>query len=491
MKYAATLFFLLISYASEAGFTITQNLIEAQKHIGAMRLDKGQALIDVERKANPTNYAADFIENNIDVYRLLISQDEKEYEKLQKRKDIRIDRLKLIDKNSPYLLHTQAEVNLQWAFVNAVFEEYLSVAWEFNTAYDCIQVNSKRFPDFPQNKKEMGLLKAFLGLVPDSYKWILTIAGMEGNFQEGMNEVKKYIDNPEINKSLILERYNAQYVYTLLYLNFVKDKKGAWKYCCQYITDYETNLLSCNIRAYIAMNTDNNDEAIKTLLHRPSSPDYIKFIFMDYLLGIAKLNKLDLDAEIYLKKFAVNTKDKTVLEEVYMRLAWCEWFKSDTANYNIYMRIARKNAMELSKKNTPAASQGDIGRYPETSLLKARLLFDGGYYGEAEEALKKRTLNSFKTPNEKAEYTYRLARIYHESNQLSKAIDFYNQTIKESKDLNTFYAPNSCLQLGYIFVKLNFNQTAKIYFNKVFEYKNYIYKNSIQQKAKAALDKIE
>ncbi len=491
MKLFITLTILLTSVIAKGSFVITPTLIEAQKFIAELRLDKGQALIDAERKANPGNFAVDYIENSIDIFRLLVIQDERDYERLHKNKEKRIARLKLIEKSSPYHLHAQAEIMLQWAFVDGWFEEYLAAAWDFKTSYKLINENIEKFPDFALNSKDINTLKTFLGLVPDGYKWILTMSGMEGNFNEGMKGIKTYLENPSLSKDFILERYNAIYVYTLLYMNYVKDKPGAWKLCCQYISDYETNLLSCDVRAFIAMNTDNNDEAIRTLLNRPVSPEYIRFVFMDYILGKAKLNRLELDAEVYLKKFNAFTRDLTMTEESYMRLAWCAWLKSDTAAFQLYMKIARTHAPEQSKKSIPSASQGDVNRFPETNLLKARLLFDGGYYTQAEEILKKQLLNSLKTPNEKAEYCYLFARVYHENNQILKAIDFYNKAIIESKPINSYYAPISCLQLGYIYEKLNYTQLARSYYKKVLDYGNYLNKNTIQQRARAALSKME
>jgi hypothetical protein len=46
------------------------------------------------------------------------------------------------------------------------------------------------------------------------------------------------------------------------------------------------------------------------------------------------------------------------------------------------------------------------------------------------------------------------------------------------------------LQLGFIYEKLGFKELAKFYFEKVLTYKNYDYKSSVTQKAKAALSKL-
>ena len=131
-----------------------------------------------------------------------------------------------------------------------------------------------------------------------------------------------------------------------------------------------------------------------------------------------------------------------------------------------------------------------MGYFPEKSLLKARLLFDGGYYAQAEEILMAKPITSFKNALEKAEYCYRLGRIYHESNKLSKAIEYFDLTIKANYKENEFMAANACLQLGFIYEKLNFKKLAKTYFDKVLEYKNYDYKNYLQQQAKAAIAKL-
>ena len=72
-----------------------------------------------------------------------------------------------------------------------------------------------------------------------------------------------------------------------------------------------------------------------------------------------------------------------------------------------------------------------------------------------------------------------------------KAIENYDLTIKTNYKENEYLAANSCLQLGFIYQKLKFNQLAKTFFNKVFDYKNYDYKNYLQQQAKAAISKLE
>lgn len=479
---------LLLAGCSRAAFILSQNLNEAQKHIGMMRLDKGKALLDVERRSNPQNYAVDFIENYLDFYRILCAQNPEAFRQAESKKDIRLGRLQKIEKNNPYHLYAQAEIHMQWAFLSSMFEEYVSAAWNFRSAYKLMAENQKKFPAFLPNTKEMGVLKAMLGVVPQNYKWILSIAGMEGNFEEGMSMLKTFVESHQAEKEMLLEQQNGKYMYCLFHLNFVKDKAATWKQTNLLLDDYKTNLLSNCVRAYVAMQTDNNDEGIRILQNKPAGSDYERLVYTDYLMGKARLNKLETEAQVYFLRFVSASKDKHIVKEGYVRLAWCAWLRGDSSNYLFYMNLAKKYSKQVSKMPI-APSQGNATQFPDRTLLKARLLFDGGYYDKAESLL----LGSggFKNKAGRTEYAYRLGRIYHETNKLSKAMDSYYQSIKESENTGLYFAPNSWLQLGYIYEKLNFVQTAKSCYKKVFEYDDYEFQNGIEQKAKAALSRIK
>lgn len=480
-----------LSFGSLMGkntFVITPNLAEAQKNIASLRLDAGKTWLEAERKTNPNNAAIQLFENYIDFFKILCLQNETDFKAFEKNKAIRVEALKKVDDSNPYKLYGQAEIHLQSAFLKGMFEEYLGAAWDFRSCYQLLEQNQKKFPQFITNKKDIGILQAILGTIPESYQWIVSIAGMKGNLKQGLQLLKEYVDKAESDKEITMELKNAQYFYTLFYLNFMKNKTETWKLTEKYTVDYKTNLLAACIRGFAAKATDHTDECIEALQNRPTSHEYIAFPYMEMMLGSALLYKLDLSAVQHFKKFVASNKDASDNKEAYTKLAWCAWLKSDTSTYWLYAKIAH-NISDKGNKNK-LASNGGVDFFPETTLLKARLLFDGGYYTQAEEIMLHKPVHQFKTELEKVEYTYRLGRIYHESNKLSKAIEFYEQTVKANFKENEFMAANSCLQLGYIYEKLNFKQLAKTHFNKVFDYKNAEYKNSLQQKAKAALEKL-
>ncbi len=478
----------LIASTEQTYFQFSQNCLEAQQYIKVLKLDKARAILEREHAINPNNVAVNYLEDYIDYYYLITNQQLDELHRLEKNRDLRLARIKKSDPNSPYYLYTQAEINLHWAFSRVFNQEYVSAALEFRSAYQLLENNKKKYPLFKPNDKSLGMLKAVLGSIPENYKWILSVIGMRGNLSEGLKEIKEYLDQKEFPHEQLIEKQSAEFYYTFLLLNF-GEKQDCWKFCESVTEDYSTNLLSAYLRAFVGVKCAHNDDALITCAHRPHGNEYTPFYMMDFLTGQAKLNKLEKDADVYLKKFVSFYKGQNLVKDAYKRLSWFYLLEGDTIKFTIYQGLSRKYGAANSDEDKNAQRESEAGIYPDIILLKARLLFDGGYYAKAEETIKSHSTN-FKSHYQQIEYYYRYARIMQESNKISKAIEWYNQTIKVAGNNNLYFAPNSCLQLGFIYEKLGFKELAKFHFEKVLTYKNYDYKSSVTQKAKAALSKL-
>jgi tetratricopeptide (TPR) repeat protein len=126
---------------------------------------------------------------------------------------------------------------------------------------------------------------------------------------------------------------------------------------------------------------------------------------------------------------------------------------------------------------------------PEINLLKARLLFDGGYYTEAKNVLIKIEKEEL-TFTQQVELTYRLARIYQETKLLKEAKLYFEQTMLTGKSLKKYFAGNSALKLGEIFENEKNYERAKEYYSICLKMKFEEYETSIHSKAKAGLERV-
>lgn len=152
--------------------------------------------------------------------------------------------------------------------------------------------------------------------------------------------------------------------------------------------------------------------------------------------------------------------------------------------------LARKTGRDVAEPDRYAVAQLKEDQFPNSKLLKARLYTDGGYYIEAETVLKSVKESDLKTEKERVEYNYRKARLADKMGDLKTAKTYYLRTLSQSGTNPWYFAPNSALQLGYIARTRNDKVNAKKYFELALSFQKHAYKNSIDSKAKSALDQI-
>ena len=156
---------------------------------------------------------------------------------------------------------------------------------------------------------------------------------------------------------------------------------------------------------------------------------------------------------------------------------------------------ARQNILKKGTTDTDADKQAlkdaKSGVWPNMILLKARLLSDGGYFQEALAMLNNKNINSFAQEEEKLECQYRLGRIYDDLNKNELAIDYYNAAINLGLTRKEYYAARAALQIGEIYEREGKKKLAIPYFEKCISLKDHEYKNSLDQKAKAGLQRCE
>ncbi len=100
---------------------------------------------------------------------------------------------------------------------------------------------------------------------------------------------------------------------------------------------------------------------------------------------------------------------------------------------------------------------------------------------------KKCFIEGFFKVEEKLEFTYRLARIYDDTNKPQEAIEHYKEAIQLGADRKEYYAARSALQIGEILEKQNKKTQAIVYFEQCLSMKGHEYKNSLDQRAKAGI----
>jgi len=200
-------------------------------------------------------------------------------------------------------------------------------------------------------------------------------------------------------------------------------------------------------------------------------------------------NNLDYAIENYEKFLSVH-QGKDLIKDAYYKIGICYLIKNMPEKSDVYFMKSKKYGWAKNEADKYAAGSLERDIPLNKELLKLRYATDGGYYENALKIHEEIDASDF-TNHDLCEYYYGSARLFHRLNNLQKAIDNYQKTINSQEVKNWYFAPNSALQLALIYTCQDENENAKKYLNLIGDYSGYPYQNSIKQKAKSALKKID
>lgn len=481
--------FMLAGSVSKASFEFNDNCKNAYREVVNLKLDLAKQYIEKEKRANSNNSMIYLIENYIDYFYILASDNKADFDKLKKNKSVRLSKISADDKESPYYLFAQAEINLQWSLLRGRYQEYVTSALEIKRAYNMLQENAEKYPTFLPNYKGLGMLNAVIGSLPSGAQKALGTLGVRGSTTKGQKMLEDLVD--ELPNSPYDFFYDESVFYlSQVWVNITKKRNAFEEIIAHTERLKESSLLKVYIRAYSAYKTGHNDAAITYLLNTPKESGYVDYPYLDYLLGMAKLNKLDITASLNFNDFLQSTKGASLIKDTYLHLAYIAILKGDRAQYRSLITKVKGEGASYDEKDKQAINEANEGE-PNKTLLKARFLFDGGYYDKAKAILTNENANDYKEKRYKIEYCYRFGRVFHETGGMAGAIKFYNYTIYFGEQSKYYYAANAAVFLGDIYAeKKQYNRAAESY-NKAINMKNHDYESSIENKAKEGLKRIE
>lgn len=482
------LFILANTLITKANFDFNSNCVNAYNAIFDLRIKDAEVLLQREKSQNPQNAIPILLANYIDFFTLLSSENKSDYERIKSRRDARLSLLSKQDKNSPYYLFAQAEVYLQWGLLKSRFQDYLSSGFDVKKANSLLNENERKYPSFLPNKKSAGLIDVVLGSIPTNIKGIASTFGFSGNVNNGIKTLETLmVALPKTSYKF----YSDEVAFFLCYIetDLIPNKTSYHKIISYTNTMNSQSLLKTYLQGYVASRTAHNDSAIGYLLKRPKGAAYMDFPKLNYLLGTAKLNRMDSDANVYLINYLKEYKGINYVKDGYLKLAYYYYLRGDMGHYNAFLKMVKSQGDLYDEKDKQALKEANDAT-PDINLLKARLQFDGGYYTQALQTLAGKDAGDFKLQRDKIEVDYRLGRVYDELSKDNEAISHYQKAINSGKHTSYYYAANAALSIGNIYENKNDKAKAASYYRQAIAMKNHEYENSIETKAKDGLKRL-
>jgi len=483
----STLLFLFLTNSLFASFQMNERMKQTYTHIINLEFEAANKLLQIEEIQIPDNAILVLHQNYIDFLMILIGEEEGFFSTAKNLKSDRIDFIQAGDDSSPYYLYAQAEVHLQWAFARLKFEEHLTAAFEIQKAYSLLEKNKEQFPDFKLNIKGLGLLHTLVGAIPEKYQWVLSLVGMEGGVELGLSELKSLLKDEE------MEIYHSEVLFltTFLQLNMTNDKIAYKQLLDEIGVKYSNNYLLNFAAARLSHALGDNNFCIKVLENRPATEGKYPFHYLDYLQGMSYLCTLDYEkSELYFNRFLMNFKGNNYIKSAYQKLAWIAFLQEKSDEKMSYLKKIKSEGQAFIDEDKVALKEAEKNNINSPRLLRARLLYDGGYYEKA--YLELTSVNKLSDYAEFFdEYYYRLSRIESKLKYFDEqVITHYQKSFDLGKKSTNYYAPMSALQIGLIYEKQDKLNQAKIYFEKCLSLSDFDYERGIHQKAKIGLVRV-
>ena len=483
------------SWAGAYTYDYSDNCSKAYQCFMSLHPEEGRRYISAETKANPQNLMAVYIADYEDCIELLMNCDNTEFEQRKAHFDERLELLDKGDRSAPWYLFCKAGLYVHWAIVNVRFGEQYKAAMNFHRSFALLEENERLFPSFEYNHVFTGLEQAIIGSLPASYKWIASMFGMKGDVKKGTAKLATFIDTHTSAQPIYSETV-LYYLFARFYL--LSEQKEAWDFLNGPKFSTTDNLLNTFAKVNIALDYHKSDAAIENLKVASTSADYNKYPIFNYQMGVAMLTKLDTTATWYFHQYLKNTKSSIYIKDSWQKIAFA-WYANNSmtkATYSMEQVRTRGTARLDADKQAYRFAENKV--WPQRDLLRARLLIDGGYNKDALSILQNIGPAIINNPSDKTEYFFRLGRIYEElandpgGKQYSRqAIENYNNSITAGKERHEQFAARAALQMGKMYERTGMKNEAIKKYNECLDMPSHDFQNSIDQQAKAGINRIE
>jgi len=417
------------------------------KETFSLRTETARKILAEEKQKTPDNSYIIFLEHYCDVIEIIILEDEAKYEKFREAFYERRDIMDEEDESSPYHLMLEAEMYFHLGLSYLKFDNRLKGAKKVFSSYKMIKENEELFPDFIYDDKLAGIYDMVFANIPPVIRWAAKIIGIRGDMERGFERIKQYH-----NDVVDIDGYAEE---SILVINFgyklTWNEPGGYQFLKDLDPRFYESILISYFYANLASFSAETDLALELLRGIDKTRMEIKFYGMDYLTGRCKLFRLDIDADEYLLRYLENFPGKDYKKDICNRLSWHYFIHSDRPQYLRYKSMLSRVGDDLRDRDREAIIENNLPYDPFPGLLRARLLFDGGYYERAENEMKQIAWSELEWLHFQLEYKYRLGRIFQKTDRIDKAIAELNWVVNKGRDEDNTFATRATLALGEIY----------------------------------------
>jgi len=477
---------ILFSSSAFAGYDLNDNCKKAYDQIMTMRFDDAAATIADERRSNPDNLYIPFLEFYSDMVQMIITDDPQLYDKIKEDYYDYIDIMEE-DETSPYYKILKSEMLFHLSLANMKYGDKFTGARNLVKSNKLCNRNVEEHPDFWLNNKMSGSFNVVFAFVPSSFQWAAKIIGLRGDRNTGIDQLKQYHKDAMSINGMSEESV----LFLTLGIKYGGNDLEAYQYINSVNPKYYENPVIKYVFATLCVRAYENDRGLELAQTLDPGSFQVQFYPYDYLLGKAKLNKLDKNADVYLKRFYNNSPGKDYKKEICYKIAQYYLISNNISQYNTWKSRVEEVGNDMTDRDREAEIEAQKDYQPIPEMVKVKLLFDGGYFGEAKQILTSIPHEELTSMPYELENLYWQGRISQQTDNLTDALIFFEETLNRGKDLSYWFAADAAFQIGYIYEQERQYLSAKAYYETCLEVNDSDWEDFIEIKAEHGLIRVE
>ena len=365
------------------------------------------------------------------------------------------------------------------------FGSKLSGMFECLKGIKLLESNKKEFPGFEPNGKLLGMIHVSVAFMPKALQWGIKVLGIKGDAVAGLKELSDYSKFAEGKPGMKEEAF----LLTMGAFKVMGQDEMTMKLIENWMNGIKDFAVLNYLAATICLESNEGETAMALLSNIIPEKLETPFPYFFYLLGKAKLFRLDDDAPVPMNHFLEKAYGPDFQKATLYNLACFAFANGKKDDYRNDIKLIKQKGRELFNRDIEAAYEAASTILPNIYLMRAGLLIRGGYAQKAEsELLKVHNLTGL-TIEEQVRFYFLSGEYNRLINHPAEAEKDYMIAINMGNEKGLDNAQEAIIKVGLMKEKNGFKRDAEKYFKQCLQFKgnNSPYSDLYNNKAKAGL----
>jgi tetratricopeptide (TPR) repeat protein len=394
------------------------------------------------------------------------------------------------DPNNVYLNYLIGSNYMYRAIAFTREENYLDAVWASKKSETYLKSALEIDPKFSDAYLGLGLYNFAVGQIPSAFQWALSLAGIQGDKQIGINYIKKAATQGHLAK------VEAQYYLSQILSEVLFENEAALYYLKNLVRRYPNNLLFNYSYAVLEIKERNLRDAQKILSRVITAKDskFTQIIsFAHFLMGDIFFRKNQFDsAKVYYLAFLNSTPTIDYTGIANYRLALSYELTNDRNSAELYFSNCAIGNMDL-EDDQYAKRKGEIYSHRtlavnEADLVKIVNMIESGKYKIAYDSLHS-LLSRIKKESLRAEALICLSEVSYKLDKLEESLSNALIAIELNPQEEKWIAPFAAYYAARVYKKNNNTQEFSEIINRIDDYSDFDYQNKLKNLVYAISEK--